>query len=270
MSFSVLMSLYVKERPDYLRQSLDSVFNQTLRADEVVIVEDGPLTPELYQVLEEYQKTFPELKRVPLPVNGGLGKALNAGLKHCSHPLIARMDTDDICFPNRFEKQVKLMEKRPEVAACSSWIDEFIDTPDNVVSIKKVPELTDDIFRFGKNRCPINHPAAIYRKEVALNVGGYGPFPEDYYLWARMLMNGYKLYNFQESLLWFRSSKDVYKRRGGWHYFKAINRLQRELLKMHYLTPFEYAKNSVIRSVVSLMPNKTRSWFYSRFLRDEK
>ena len=210
--FSVLMSLYWKERPEFLRQSLDSVFGQTLRADEVVLVEDGPLTPELDAVVKDYSARYPELKVVPLQMNVGLGRALNEGLKYCTNELVARMDTDDVAKPDRFEIQVPFMESRPEVAVSGSWIDEFIGTSENVTSVKKLPENHGEIFKYGKTRCPMNHPAVIYRKHIIQQVGGYGPFPEDYYLWGKLLVNGYKMHNIQESLLFFRSTPDVYKR----------------------------------------------------------
>ena len=269
MSFSVLMSLYAKERPSYLRQSLDSVFNQKLKADEVVLVEDGPLTEELYGVVEEYSSKHSELKIIPLLVNGGLGHALNEGLKHCRHDLVVRMDTDDIAKPNRFLKQVSFMESHPEIDGCSAWIEEFIGDKDNMVSVKKLPELNDEIYRYGKSRCPINHPAAIYRKKAVIECGGYGPFPEDYYLWCRMLKKGFKLHNLQESILYFRSSEDVYKRRGGWNYYKAMLKLQKELHRISYTSYPEYLRNITIRTVVALIPNSLRAFIYKHLLRSK-
>ncbi len=269
MSFSVLMSLYAKERPDFLRQSLESVFAQTLPPDEVVLIEDGPLTEELYSVVEEYSKNHHELRVVALPINGGLGNALNEGLKHCTYELVARMDTDDIAKPNRFQKQVHFMVAHPEISSCSAWIEEFIDSVDNIVLIKKIPETNEEILNYGKSRCPINHPAAIYRKSAIIESGGYGPFPEDYYLWGRMLTKGYKLHNIQESLLYFRSSKDMYKRRGGWKYYRAMLKLQKEFYAIRYTSYPEYLRNITIRTVVALLPNSIRSFIYKTFLRSK-
>lgn len=270
MPFSVLMSLYIKERPEYLRQSLDSIFSQTLKADEVVLMEDGPITTELKSVVKEYQNKYQELKVVSLPVNGGLGKALNEGLKYCSHNLIARMDTDDVAKPDRFKIQVDFMNKHPEIDCCSSWIEEFVDSTDNVVLIKKIPECNEEIYKFGKSRCPVNHPAVIYRKKSVISCGGYGPFPEDYYLWGRMLKAGCVFHNLQESLVYFRFSEDVFKRRGGWKYNKSIIKLQKELYKLSYTSGFQYIRNVFIRSIVALIPNWMRSWFYKKFLRSSK
>ncbi|MCM1139771.1 MAG: glycosyltransferase [Muribaculum sp.] len=267
MPFSVLMSLYAKERPEFLRQSLDSVFKQTLMADEVVLVEDGPLTKELYAVVDEYSLKHSELKIIPLPVNGGLGHALNEGIKHCGNDLIARMDTDDIAKSDRFEKQVSFMRSHPDIDGCSAWIEEFIGDIENIVSVKKLPETNDDIYKFGKSRCPINHPAVIYRKKAVIECGGYGPFPEDYYLWGRMLTKGFKLHNLQESLLYFRSSENVYKRRGGWNYYKAMLKLQKELHRISYTSYPEYLRNITIRTIVALIPNSLRAFIYKKFLR---
>lgn len=270
MAFSVLMSLYWKEQPEFLRQSLESIFSQTLRADEVVLMEDGPITPELETVVKEFEDKYPELKVVPLPVNEGLGKALNEGIKYCSHDMVVRMDTDDISRVDRFKIQVDFMEKHPEIDCCSSWIQEFVETTDNVVSVKKVPEHSKDIYKFGKSRCPINHPAVIYRKQSVISCGGYGPFPEDYYLWGRMLKAGCVLHNLQESLVYFRFSEDVFKRRGGWKYNKSIIKLQKELYKMSYITGFQYIRNVFIRSIIALIPNWMRSLFYKNFLRSSR
>ena len=266
-SFSVLLSLYYKERPELLCQSLDSVFNQTLHPDEVVLVEDGVLTRELYSLLDNYERYHSNFKRVSLPANGGLGKALNEGLKHCSYELVARMDTDDICFPDRFEKQLKFMTEHPEISVCSSWVDEFIDSKDNVVSKKILPETHEEIFEYGKDRCPINHPAVIFRKQAVIDAGGYGEFPEDYSLWGRMLKQGFRFYNMQESLLWFRTSKDVFHRRGGWQYVEAIYRLEKELFNINYISFPRFVKNVLFRSIIAIIPNDLRSYFYRVWLR---
>lgn len=261
------MSLYNKENPEYLRQSLNSIYTQSLKPDEVILVEDGPITAELDAVVNEYAEMHPEMKIIPLPVNGGLGNALNEGLKHCSYDLIARMDTDDISKKDRFQKQVSFMEMHPDIDCCSANIEEFIDETDNVVTLKNVPQDHNEIFKFGKSRCPINHPVVIYRKTAVVESGGYGPFPEDYYLWCRMLMNGKKFHNLQESLLYFRSSNDVFKRRGGIKYNRAMLNLQKEMYRISYISLYEFLRNVLIRSMVALIPNNLRSFFYKKFLR---
>lgn len=267
IDFSVLLSVYYKEKESFLRLSLDSVFNQTIKPTEVVLVEDGPLTAELDKVIEEYLQRYGEIKVVKLSRNIGLGNALNEGLKHCSCELVARMDTDDVCKPFRFERQLKLFEEYPEVDVCSSWIDEFIGNTDNVVSQRRLPETNEEIVKFAKGRCPINHPAVMYRRSKVLEVGGYQGFPEDLYLWVKLIMNGAIFYNIQESLLFFRTSEDVYKRRGGWKYAKDDIKAQWSFYKMGFLSFIEMIKNIAIRVSVRLMPNSVRSWVYKKLLR---
>ena len=170
--FSVLLSVYGGEKGEFLRRSLASVFAQTVRAREVVLVEDGPLTEDLYRVVEEFRARQPELKVVPLPRNGGLGRALNEGLKHCSFDIVARMDTDDICRPDRFEKQLRVLREHPDVAVVSAWIDEFVDDPGHVVSTRRLPERPEELYEYGKSRCPVNHPVVDVPQAGATGVRG--------------------------------------------------------------------------------------------------
>lgn len=268
--FSILLSVYIKEKPEYLKCSLDSIFSQTIKNYEVIIVEDGPLTDELYNILNEYENKYNCIKRIPLKNNMGLGNALNEGLKHCSYELVARMDTDDIASPNRFEKQINFMTEHPDIDACSSWIDEFIDSTDNVVSTKKIPETNEEIVKYAKHRSPLNHPAVVYRKKAVKAVGGYSGFPEDYCLWVKMIMNGSKMYNFQESLLYFRYSPEMIKRRGGWKYAIDDYKLQLQFLKMGFIGIGTFIYNVAIRITVRIIPDNIRHMIYSKFLRNNK
>ena len=269
MPFSVLMSLYSKERPEYLRQSLESVFNQTLLPDEVVMVLDGPVTEELYSVTKEYSTKYPQLKIIPLPENRGLGKALNEGLKYCTYDIVARMDTDDICFLDRFEKQVKFMTDHPEIDICSSWIEEFEGDIENVKSLKKVPETHEEISQFIGKRNPLNHPTVMFRKSAVLKAGDYQHFPlfEDWYLWARMFLNGARFGNISEPLLHFRTSAQMFKRRGGLKYAIDSTKFQWKLHELGIISTFGAIKSSIIRGTVYLMPNKIRSYIYTHILR---
>lgn len=160
--YSVLMSLYKKEHPEYLRLALDSMLNQTVSPDEIVLVEDGPLTDELYAVVDAYKE---HLKLVVNEKNLGLGLALNAGLKVCQNEFVARMDTDDISKPDRCEKQLKRFEEKPELAIVGSYIDEFVGDPSNVVSQRRVPTDAEAIFNYAKRRSAFNHPAVMYTEK---------------------------------------------------------------------------------------------------------
>lgn len=268
--FSVLMSVYFKEDPNYFKSSLESILiNQTLRPTELVLICDGDLMPGLEAVIKEFSILCPEIFKVYRKENGGLGKALNYGLPKCSYDLVARADSDDICKPSRFEKQIQYMSEHPEVGVLSSWVDEFTSVPGDINLVKDLPEYHDEILVFAKTRCPINHPAAIFRKSLVLEVGGYQVdyFPEDYFLWIKLLQNNVIFYNVQESLVWFRFSQDTFKRRGGWKYACDEVCTQINIYKMGFISLPLFIKNVVIRVSTRLMPNSLRGRLYQRFLR---
>ena len=263
--YSVLMSLYKKEHPEYLRLALDSMLNQTVKPDEIVLVEDGPLTPELYAILNEY----PMLHRVKNEKNLGLGLALNEGLKVCRNELVARMDTDDISKPERCEKQLRRFEEKPELAIVGSHIDEFVGTPDNIISQRKVPLTSEAIYNFAKKRSAFNHPAVMYRKSAVLAEGGYSDLKrnQDVDLFGRMLFKGHKAENIDEALLWFRSSDELAARRKSWENTKSYIDTIKKFWKMGYSSFADYAKVAVAQTGMYIMPVKMQNWVYKKFLR---
>lgn len=272
VKFSVLMSVYKKEIPSYLKDSLDSIFSQTLPANEVILVEDGPLTNELDHVIKEYQASQPTLQIIKLSQNKGLGNALNEGMKHCRYEYIVRMDSDDICFPNRFEKQINYLEQHPDIDVIGSWSKEFYeDTEGRIIemSLKKFPHKVWDNFKYCTKRCPIEHPAVVLKKKAVLEVGGYKHcyLFEDYHLWARMFINGAKFYNLQEPLLYFRMSNDSFKRRGGFKYAKSELNALKEFKKIGFLTQREFYYAVITRFPVRMLPNCIRKFIYITFLR---
>lgn len=266
--FSVLISIYSKENPKHLSQALDSIIHQSLQPTEIILIKDGTLTSELEEVIVKFQKKYPIIYSINLSTNQGLGKALNEGLKHCTYDIVARMDTDDIALPNRFKKQVNFMRNHPEIDACSAWIDEFIDSPNNIISRRTLPETPEELYKFGKSRNPLNHPAVMFRKSAVIKAGGYQHFPlfEDYYLWVRMIMNGSKLYNLQEPLLYFRSSTEMYKRRGGLKYALTEIKFQILLHKIGYISIYQMFRNCCTRFIARIIPNQLRGFLYKRIL----
>ena len=270
--FTVLMSLYYRENPEYLRLSLESVFNQTLPPHEVILVKDGPLTPELDEVVDEYSTRHSELKVIPLAHNLGLGRALNIGLTHCSHELVIRMDTDDICLPSRFEIQTKFMEENPDIDISGTWLTEFIDNPQNTKGVKNTPLTHSQIVKSIRTRSPFNHPTVIFRKSKVMEAGNYQHFHllEDWWLWGRMIKAGARTANIPESLLLFRTTNDSYMRRGGWKYAKNIIILQSEFYKLGITTWHDFLKCALIRIVVSSLPNSLRRFLYNNALRKKQ
>ncbi|CAA6812441.1 MAG: putative glycosyltransferase [uncultured Sulfurovum sp.] len=267
MKFSVLLSIYYKEKVSYFNRAMQSIWDeQTKRPNEIVLVQDGKLTDELYKVIDEWQvKLGNTLKVIPLKENIGLGDALNIGLNKCSHELVARMDTDDISVDDRFEKQVKQF-KDTDIDICSSWVSEFEDREEYIVSYRKLPEYHTELLRFSKKRNPLNHPAVMYKKSAVNRAGGYKKMPyfEDYYLWGRMMLNGSKFYNIQESLVNMRAGCSQLERRGGIRYAMSEIVLQKEFLKLHFINIFEFMRNVIIRFSSRLMPKYLLKKIYSK------
>jgi glycosyltransferase involved in cell wall biosynthesis len=231
-------------------------YEQILKPDEIVLVQDGPLNEELYKSIYEWKNKLGDtLKILPLEKNVGLGDALNAGIKHCSYELIARMDTDDISIPNRFEKQLKAFENN-DIDICSSWVSEFDSDENEIISYRKLPEKYNEIIVYSKMRSPINHPAVMYKKSIVEKAGGYKHmlWMEDYYLWARMLLSGAKFYNIQEPLVNMRAGYGQLERRSGLEYAKKELNLLNTLKKEGFLNNFEYIKNIFIKIPIRLLP----------------
>ena len=271
--FSVLMSLYIKEKPQYVEECFQSLLRQTVKADEWLVVEDGPLTPELYAVLDKYQKEYPGLiKRLPFAENRGLGLALQSGVPECTYDLIARMDTDDICREDRFEKQLAEFEKDPDLDIIGSNIDEFEDTPDTIVANRTVPLTDAEIKKYQKKRDGFNHMTVMYKKKAVLDAGNYQscPLMEDTYLWVRMMKNGVKCKNIGEPLVYARIGKDMFNRRGGWAYFKKYKAAFKKVYETGYISWFDYASVIIIQFCVALVPQKLRGWIFKKMLHGKK
>lgn len=267
--YSVLMSVYEKEKPEYLRQSVESILAQTVKPDEFVIVCDGPLNAELDEVLAEYVRRYADLfKIIRQKENRGLGNALNTGLKYCSNNLVARMDSDDISMPDRMERQLAVFAKE-NVDIVSGTVAEFLETTDNVVMRRVLPENSEEIRRFAKRRNPFNHPAVMYKKESVIKAGGYEDFMlfEDYHLWIRMLCMGCEGYNIPESILYMRSGASLYGRRGGMSYAKQIIRFRWYMLRCGYAGIGDFLVTAAGHSLIALVPNGVRRKFYERVLR---
>ena len=267
--FSVLMSVYKKEKPEYLRECARSILTQTAGPAQVVLVEDGPLTPELEAAVKEFENLCPELEVLRFPENRGLGKALADGLAACRFPLVARMDTDDIAFPDRFEKQLRAFREDPALDICGGHVLEFSGSTENILRRKTVPLTDAEIRRYARTRNPFNHPTVMYKKEAVLKAGGYQHMPgfEDYYLWARMLMGGAKARNLDDFILYFRAGEDVYRRRGGWPYLKNAAHARWAIHKTGVSGLGDTLYAIAGQAVVSLMPNGMRGKFYDRVLR---
>ncbi len=267
--FSVLLSVYYKEKEEYVKECFESLLSQTVLATEWVIVEDGPLTVDLYTVLDDYERMYPNLiKRVKLSVNSGLGVALAEGIKACTYEIVARMDTDDIARADRFEKQLEAFRNDEGLDICSSYISEFENTKDEEVAIRKVPILDGDIKKYQKKRDAFNHMAVMYKKAAVMEAGNYisCPLMEDTYLWVRMIQNNVKCLNIPECLVYARIGQNMYERRGGLSYFFKYRKARQTILKTGYISYFDYLSTVLVQLTVALIPNKVRGWIYKNIL----
>lgn len=269
MAYSVLISVYNKELPENLRQSLESIRHQSVPTDDCVLVCDGPLTEELYQVIADLEKDWDALRVLRLSQQCGLGNALNQGMALCRHDLIARMDSDDISRPDRCEKQLALFRDDPSLSIVSGTVEEFSQDPAQVDARRELPQDHKAILAFAKKRSPFNHPCVMYRKRVVEAAGGYQDFYlfEDYYLWIRMLLNGAKAHNLPEPLLWMRAGSNMYRRRSGWKYLCSQNQLFAYMRRRGMISWGEYLGSVALRSASALAPNGLRTYFFKRFLR---
>ena len=270
--FSVLMSLYIKERPEYARACFESLLNQTVLPNEWVIVEDGPLTDELYSLLDEYEKKCPGLiKRVPLKVNRGLGLALREGVLHCTYELIARMDTDDIAREDRFEKQLGAFESDENLDICGSHIKEFVTSTNEITAIRKVPLLDADIKKYQKRRDGFNHVTVMFKKDAVLKAGNYqhALLMEDTILWINMILNGAFCMNIDDYLVFVRTGKDMYERRGGFDYYKKYKVGRKMVYDTGYISWWDYKITLIIQFIVAMVPNSVRKFIFKKILRSK-
>lgn len=268
--YSVLMPLYKSDNPIWLKVAIDSILNQTIPPDEFVIVVDGKISDELRNIVEDYKKENEDLFKIYyFEQNRGLGKTLADGVKLCKNELIARMDADDFSIPERCEKQLKAFEENPHLDVIGSNVDEFIDNISNVVSKVRLPKLNDEMRNFAKRRCPVRHPALMYKKSKVLQSGNYQDYrhAQDYNLIVHMFLNGCKMQNIQEVLVYMRISENFYERRGGWNQARLILRLKKEFLDCGFYSLTDFIISGIGNVAVCLMPNKVRKIFYLKVLR---
>lgn len=271
LRFSVITSVYKSDVPEYVRTAFESVFDQTLTPDEVICVADGPIPDDLKAVVEDFKVQYPAIMHpVYLEKNGGLGEAMRIASLEAKYDYLARMDSDDICLPDRFEKQMKCFEEDPELSIVGGMITEFDGTPENIIAQRILPLDDAGIKKMMRGRCAVNHVTVIFKKEDLLRSGNYQPFwkQEDHYLWARMMEHGCKFRNIPDIVVNVRSGRDQLARRGGWRFYKSVVRVfwymyQHKLISFGY---FLYI--CTVRGIVQLvMPNWLRTWVYMKFLR---
>lgn len=270
MKYSVLMTVYGKDNPEYFRTALLSMIKQTKQPDEIVLVKDGPIGDKIQDVIDELNNKYPNMIiQVQLKTNIGLGLALNEGMKICKNELIARMDSDDISLPTRCEKQVIEFETNPNLDIVGSQIIEFVGTTDNVVGKRDVPVTNLEIHKYARRRDPFNHPTVMYRKSKVMKYGPYGNYRknQDTALWIELLSNGCMASNVPEYLLMFRFDEETYKKRKSWINTKLLINIRWRGFKIGFNSFFDFAIVSVMQLGVYIMPTKFQKFVYTKILR---
>lgn len=270
--YSVLMSVYKKEKPEYLKQAIDSMLKQTVLTDDFVLVCDGPLTKELDKLIGDYTIKYPSLFHIiRIPANKGLGNALSIGICQCQNNLIARMDSDDISLPHRCQQQLDAFNRNFKLHIVSGSVAEFSDYSGKTTSIKRLPMNSEEIKSYAKFRCPFNHPCVMYKKEAVIKAGNYqsDSMLEDYDLWVRMLMNGCNGFNISEILLNMRAGKKMYSRRGSLKYLKGMTRFRLHMRRIHFITTFEFVYSWIFHAIICILPTDLRLYIYGLLLREK-
>lgn len=269
-TYSVLMSVYQNEKPEYLRISMESIFAQSVQTDDFVLICDGPLGIGLNNVIDEMQVKYGDILHVVrLNKNKGLGQALRTGVKICKNEIIARMDSDDISRPYRCEKELEILKRHPDISIVGGLVEEFSESLSMVDAKRIVPETNKEICLFAKKRNPFNHPSVMFRKSDVLDAGNYQNvrYMQDYYLWIHMLIKGYKGYNIQEPLVWMRADSNLFRRRSGRLYMQLQIGLFKYMKDHHFITYPEYLSSCVIRVCSSAAPNWIRKFMFGKILR---
>lgn len=268
--FSVCISVYKNDHPLFFQEALNSVMEQTLPPAEIVLIVDGPIDSGIERVITQAKEKCPVLKVIYLEKNQGLGNALKIAVENATYDIIARMDSDDIALPSRFEKQMACFESDPQLSISGGAIAEFIDLPDNIVGIRECPLEDSSIKKYMKSRCGFNHVTVMFKKSEVLKAGSYKDWfwNEDYYLWIRMMQAGCKFSNLPDILVNVRVGKDMYARRGGRRYFNSEVALQKYMLNHHIISIPRFLYNILMRLVVQiLLPRRLRGEVFQKLFR---
>lgn len=269
-NYSVLITVYKGDKPEFLRESLNSIFSQTLLSDDVVLVKDGGIPDCLQNVIDEFKnKHVGIINEIGLEVNQGLGRALNFGLAKCKNQLVARMDADDVCLPERCELQVKAFEENPDLDICSSPVLEFKDNIQNVLSLRDVPKTHQEILKFARRRSPFNHPAVMYKKDTVMGLGGYADLrkAQDVELWLRLLQNGGIGLNLDKPLLYFRFDESTYKKRKSKASVNTFIAVYKKAYKNGFCSYKDYFITATAQRLVRILPISFQKYLYKKHLR---
>lgn len=269
MEYAVLMAVYEKDNPEWLKESIISMLEQTVLPKQFIIVKDGALTSELDNVIQQFEDwKAPLFTIIALEKNQGLGIALNNGIKHSKYDWIARMDSDDIAMPDRCEKQIKAMNDNHADIVSGTVMEFEADISDASIS-KSLPRTNEEIVVYARRRNPFNHPCVMFKKSKVEQAGMYRKVHlfEDYDLWVRMIEAGAVGYNIIEPILYMRAGQAMYKRRGGMRYIKSGISFRWYLHQIGFSTFTDFVIAAMGQLIFGLLPNGVRKKGYKVILR---
>lgn len=268
--YSIYMSVYKGEKSEYLKESMESMFNQTYPADEFVLICDGPLTKELDEVISHYKSKYPNtLNVIRLDKNIGTGQCANMGIDICKNEYIVKMDSDDIALSERCEKQMRLMQSNPNLTMCGGYIREFDTNTQETIAIKKTPSKNSEIRQFARRRNPFNNQTLVFKKSMAKAIGGYSSIKrcEDYDFVVNMLRNGAIGENIPEVLVDYRVNKDNYARRQNWANTKSFINVRWRIFRSGYSNIIDFIVPCAMQMMIFILPKKLTAKIYKKFLR---
>ena len=265
--FTVVMSVYKNDNPNYLKSAINSLIEQTLPPTELIIISDGPLTIELNEVINSYSH-FGFIKLIKLCKNVGLALSRKEAIKKAKFNIIAVMDSDDICVSDRFEKQIELIDPNSEIVV-SGWIEEFDKLPGDIGKVRKTPTNYENIVSYGKWRNPINHVTLMFTKKAYEKVGGYSSLrhSEDWDLISRMLVHDVQVIGIPKVVVHVRAGDEMIARRRNIQQFKGEIKLFFKMYKIGYLNIFYFSANILVRVVLRVLPTFITRFTYKNLLR---
>lgn len=267
--YSVLMSVYAKEDPEFFKLSVESMLDQTYAPNDFVLVCDGPLTEELDKAVKYYEENYECFRPIRLPENIGTGRCANKGMEACKNEYIVKMDSDDIALPNRCEISLYTMAKHPEIDILGAFIDEFDSDTNEFISTKRTPLSNKEIVKYAKRRNPFNNQTLVYKKSLAEKVGGYSDIKrcEDYEFVVKMLAGGARGRNIGRTLVKYRVTPENYKRRRNWANTCSFIKVRWRIFKMGFSSFSDFLVPAAAQAVLFILPNRLTSKMYRKFLR---
>lgn len=266
--FSLLMPVYRGDDAAHFAKAFaSSVGDQTVKPSQVVLVQDGPVGEELAAAIDRVVEASPvPVTRHVIDENVGLARALDLGLALCEHEIVARIDADDISLPERFARQLPVVEGGVDLLGTGMF--EFLDDGGAIVGRRTPRTGHDEIARYARFHDPFSHPTVMYRRTAVERAGGYQPLGlmEDYWLFARMIDAGASVENLAEPLVMYRVGAGAYARRGGKAQWRSELQLQRALRRIRFTSRWEYLRNVTVRGVYRFVPERVRKVAYRRLI----